>query len=383
LTHIDREIAQPHILYFSLSRLDVGGVETHLLQLLAGLKGYRLSVAGVLSERFQHAVEQQGVEVYPLPPAHKYDPFAIWRYTSLFRQLEVDIVHTHDTRGGLLGRIAGKLAKCRIVHTVHTPSFFLTQNAFIKRLYQHVEGLLNDVFTDKVVFVARPIQALYQSLHVVPESKSCYIPNGIDHALVEQDFNGVGQRGECGVPLNAMVVLYVGRLSYEKGLNDLLPAFDQVAAQYHNAYLVLLGDGQERSSLQDLADTFLFVDRIKFCGFQAHIKVARWLLNADVFVLPSYFESMPYTLLEAMTAGLPCIASRVGGNVDLVQDGETGLLVDPGDVEGLTQALRRLLTDADLRERLGQQARAKVQEFSVEKMVTRTAQVYREVLGDS
>lgn len=381
MTDINQEMIRPHILYFSLSRLDMGGMETHILQLLEGMSGYRLSVAGVLSKRFQLKAEQLGAQVYTLPPVHKYDLVAIWRYATLFRHLKVDIVHTHDTRGGLLGRIAGKLVGCKVVHTVHTPSFFLAQNTFTKWLYQCVERLLNGVFSDKIIFVAQPIQILYQDLHIVPQSKSCYIPNGIDCSFAEQGFDRVEQRLEYGVPSEALVILYVGRLSFEKGLKDLLFAFNEVAAQYHNTWLILFGDGQERASLQDLAGTSLFVDQIIFCGFKAHTEVTRWLLSADIFVLPSYFESMPYTLLEAMAAGLPCIASRVGGNVDLIQDGETGLLVEPGDVDGLAQALRRLLGDADLRERLGRRAHTKAQEFSVEKMVARTAQVYREVLG--
>jgi len=118
-------------------------------------------------------------------------------------------------------------------------------------------------------------------------------------------------------------------------------------------------------------------------GFEPSSQVITWLQSSTVFVLPSLFECLPYTLLEAMAAGSPCIVSRVGGNVDLIQDSKTGLIVEPGDVGGLARALQRMLTDAGLRERLAKNARAKAQEFPVEKMVTLTTQVYREVLDSS
>ena len=380
-------MARPHVLYFSLSQLDVGGAETHILQLLQGVTGYRLSVAGVLGERFRLAVEQHGAQAYLLPPTHKYDLVAVWRYAALFRRLGVDILHTHDTRGGLLGRIAGRLAGCKVVHTVHMSSLFWNDRWPRNWLHGGAEYLLARL-THRTIFVANPIYQLYLAKGIVSASKACYVPNGIDLAFFAEaqqpGYTSMTQlRQAWGINQNEAILLFVGRYSFQKGLESLVSALGRIAADHPLVRLVLLGEGPEREKLTQHIARLGLQGRVTMTGFRPSTEVMAWLQMSTVFVLPSLFECLPYTLLEAMAAGLPCIASNVGGNVDLIQDGETGLTVEPGDVDSLTRALRRLLEDADLRVRLGQNARAKAQEFPVEKMIARTTQVYQEVLDGS
>jgi len=383
---IIRKAELPHVLYFSLSQLDVGGIETHILELLKGLDGYKVSLAGPVTERFKRLAEHYGAQVYPLPPVHKYDLNAIWKYAALFRELEVDIVHTQDTRGGVLGRIAARLAGCKAVHTVHTSSLFWNPKGLKHLLHRGIETVLARLFTDKIIFVAGPIMQWYINMKIVPANKVCYIPNGIDLNFLRE----AKERGQCsiahlrkswGIDENESAVLFVGRLSFEKGLDNLIEAFAGVLRHYPKTRLVLVGDGPEKESLAHRLASLNLEKHVIMTGSRPYSEVIQWLALSTVFVLPSRFECMSYTLLEAMAIGLPCIASRVGGNADLIEDGKTGLMVEPGDVDGLAQALRRLLGDADLQKRLGRSAHVKVQQFSAEKMREKTVQVYQQVLG--
>jgi len=383
---IIRKAELPHVLYFSLSQLDVGGIETHILELLKGLDGYKVSLAGLVTERFKRSAEHYGAQVYPLPPVHKYDLNAIRKYAALFRELEVDIVHTQDARGGLLGRIAARLAGCKAVHTVHISSLFWNPKGLKRLLHRGIETVLARLFTDRMIFVARPIMQWYLNMKIVPANKVCYIPNGIDLKFLRE----AKERGQCsiahlkkswGIDENESVVLFVGRLSFEKGLDNLIEAFARVLRHYPKTHLVLVGDGPEKESLAHRLASLNLEKHVTMTGSRPYSEVIQWLALSTVFILPSRFECMPYTLLEAMAVGLPCIASRVGGNVDLIEDGKTGLLVEPDDIEGLSQAICKLIDNAGLREYLGENARQRVQEFTVERMVTQTSQTYKEVLG--
>jgi glycosyltransferase involved in cell wall biosynthesis len=149
-------------------------------------------------------------------------------------------------------------------------------------------------------------------------------------------------------------VLFVGRLAAVKGVPLLLEAFARVRADHPEARLTLVGDGPERASLQARATALGLQDAINFAGYRTQEEVAVFLEAADMLVLPSFAEGLPVVLMEALASRIPVIATPMAGVSELVQDGVTGLLVPPGDIDGLTDALDRLLGDHDLCRRLGE-----------------------------
>ena len=142
---------------------------------------------------------------------------------------------------------------------------------------------------------------------------------------------------------------------------------------------MIVGDGPERERLERLAASLGIAQRVAFEGWQSDAR--DFLTTFDVFVLPSRFEGFPLVLLEAMLAGLPVVATDVGSVAEAVQDGETGLLVPPDDVQALNEALHTLLDDPDLRRKLGDAGRARALEFSPARMAREFEALYAEVLG--
>ena len=153
-------------------------------------------------------------------------------------------------------------------------------------------------------------------------------------------------------------LLFVGRLAAAKGLPILLEAL----AKVEGVTLDIVGDGPDRKMLNEQAVSLRLSDRIRFLGYQSQPEIRELLKQVDVFVLSSFAEGVPVVLMEAMAAGVPVVATRVAGIPELVDDEESGLLVSPSDVNGLANAIRRLLADSDMRNILSAAGRKKVQQ---------------------
>ena len=212
--------------------------------------------------------------------------------------------------------------------------------------------------------------------HLLKRSRVHVVPNGIDARLF-----GAGSRRESRDILGLgrePVILTVGRLERGKGVHHALAAVATLPPR-HEARLVVVGDGEERGSLERLAADLGLAGRADFVGALPRERVATYLQAADLFVFPTvYPEAAPLALLEAMSCGVPIVASRVGAVPEIVdRDGESGVLVPPHDVEALAAAMRALIDDPERRQAIGDAARGRVlAEFTIEKMIARTLDVY-------
>jgi len=194
---------------------------------------------------------------------------------------------------------------------------------------------------------------------------------------------GAAFRAEQQIAPDALVFLSTGRLTAVKGFDVLLRSFWKFAeTSAAPAVLVIVGDGEERPGLERLAQDLGIAARLRFCGFRANIRPA--LRAADVFVLASRNEGMGRSLIEAMAAGLPVIASRVGGIPCFVEHMTTGILVDPGDTEGFAAAMNTLASGVEARLTLGRRGcKAIDPEYDELTMVSRLAEVYESVLRET
>ncbi len=213
----------------------------------------------------------------------------------------------------------------------------------------------------------------------------CWMPNPVDTAefapvaLAER----YSLRKEFDIAAGAPVVVFVGRLAPEKELPSLLGAFVRTAQQVPNARLVLVGDGPERGALVEAARSRGLADRVYFAGREPAARVLRWLQLADVFALVSSNEGLSCSLVEAMSVGLPSVVSAIPANVQLIDDGVHGLQAPVRDEKALAAALTRLLSDADLRARMGQAARKRVLEnYSVDKVVDRYEELFEGAMAN-
>jgi glycosyltransferase involved in cell wall biosynthesis len=367
----------PTIAIVSFSTLSTGGIETHLLQLFRGLGSeFEFIILGAMEEPFRSLARERGAQSVRLPQAGKLDPAALLRLRREFLARHIQLVHTHDTRGGMIGRLAARAAGVKAVHTVHTPSFFLPRNPAAVGLYRLAERMLNRTASDRVIFVSRTIRRIYLDGRLVQPSKATLIPNGLEPVW----FDATARKKRVDREVR---FLYVGRLAREKGMENLAEAFGIVAAQIPGALLHVAGEGPGRETLAQTAQRGGWAGRLELHG-RISRDAARDLMHAsDVFVLPSRFESFSYTLLEAMACGLPCIATDVGGNRDLIEPERNGLLTPKENPAELAAAMVRLANDPNGRASMGQAGAEMAREYTLARMIDGTRSVYRQVLGIS
>jgi glycosyltransferase involved in cell wall biosynthesis len=286
------------------------------------------------------------------------------------RKLKPDLVCTHSSKAGVLGRLAAHRCGIPSVFTAHGWAFTEGVPAGKRRFYADVERLAARC-TSKIICVSDYDRSLALRWRVAREEQLVTVHNGIPD--VGEDL--VAQPG-TGTPVR---VIMVARFATQKD-QDLLIRAVAALKGVPDFEVELVGDGPLMQQSQALAAKLGASDRVSFSGAQTD--VVRRLARSHVFVLASRSEGLPLTVLEAMRAGLPVIASDVGGVSEAVEDGITGFLVPRGDEESLRQRLRWLLQRPEERVRMGRAGRERfLQQFTVERMVRRTEGVYREVLG--
>jgi len=347
--------------------------------------GAEVSLACAPGGRLEEEVRREGIGFLPIPtlvqpvwPLH--DLRALWRLYRTIRRGRFDIVHTHNSKAGFLGRLAARLARCpAIIHTVHGFAFHEQVGWLGRRVYLTAERKASS-WCDRMIVVSQPLRDWALRARVASAEKMRLIYSGIDIDA----FSGVQASADLarslGVKPGDMVVGIVSKLWEGKGHDLLLQSVARLSRQWPQIRLLVVGEGKLERQLRERAASLGLREIALFTGFRSDIPEITALF--DIAVLPSLFEGMGRVVLEAMAAGKPVVASRVGGIPDLVQDGVTGLLFPPGDVAALTEQLGRLLNDPDLRRRMGEAGRRQVDErFSAQAMVARIHEVYAQELG--
>ena len=362
--------------------LDVGGAE----QLLA------TSVCRTNRKEFDYEVgylvpsqntlvsklEQHGIPVFCLGQKRFYDPRVIYRLAKLLRSRGVDVLHIHLPYAGIIGRIAGKLAGVKvIVYSEHTP---------VDRYHPltRVVSRLTYRWNDAVVAVSEQVQRSVEANYRVPRDFNIRtIHNGIDCLAVSGSDHGLANRAEVrkefGIPAGHSLVIHVAGFRPEKGRFLLVKAADIILREKPEVTFLLVGKGELEPAVRGEVQAQQLGGNVVFAGYRSDIP--RLLQASDLFVLSSDYEGMPVSLLEAMAAGVPVVSTAVGGIPEVVTDGVHGLLVHPGAPQELAQKVLTLLGDEDLRHGMGKAgARLISQKFEVQRMVSQTEELYRELL---
>ncbi len=363
---------RPRVL-FLITRAERGGAQMHLLDLALGMsEEYELHVATGEEGFLTETCREQGIPVHVLPHLEREikpwsDLRAVHELTQLMRTVEPDLVHAHTFKAGFLGRLVAKVLKIPAIYTVHMWPFGHAV-PLSWRMVAPVCERWAARWCDKIISVSALGARDAVQYKIAQESQVTCILNGIpDHrsrASLDHDHGA-----SCTM---------VARFTDFKDHGLLLRAFARVPGE---ARLKLVGDGSTLAAAQKLAEELGIRERVEFKG--ARGDVPEILAQTDVFVLASKTETLPISILEAMRAGLPVVASDVGGVSEEVLDGETGILVAPCSVEELSAALRRLLADKSLRIAMGRAGRRRFEEyFRADKMIQQTEKVYRQVLAE-
>jgi glycosyltransferase involved in cell wall biosynthesis len=325
-------------------------------------------------EQLRRKAEFCQAPLLSVPDRGPWDWRVITRMLEICRRERVVIWHGHDYKSNLLGLFLRPFWPMRLVTTVHG----WVKQTHRTPLYYRIDRLCLPHY-EQVICVS-------EDLH--KRCLACGVPDGrcvlIENAIETQEFSrsvSVEQaKGRLGIPAHRLVVGAVGRLSAEKGLDLLIRAVDQLLDRGFDLELLIAGDGDEFARLEGLIAVLGRRDRIRLLGYRSDTVALYQAM--DIFALSSYREGLPNVILEAMALGVPVVATAVAGIPRLVRDGETGLLVRPGEVGELTQALARLLGDAELRATLARNGRRAVKEgYSFEARMRKIRAIYDQLLG--
>jgi glycosyltransferase involved in cell wall biosynthesis len=348
-----------------------GGVVTYIRGLLPAVSGFDVTVAAHGPGPLRAAVEEAGyryVELQhvrrPLSPLR--DVAGLVELVRLCRRVRPHIVHANSSKAGILGRLAAALCRVPIrIFSVHGWHFVSHSPRF---LFLWADRLVSPL-TTSTVCVAEYAREVGVGARTCRSDRTVVIPNGV--LLGPRDDRGASRGGE--VPL----ILSVGRLSAQKDYATLIEALRRVSVPFR---LEIVGDGPDRAEIERRVEEAGLSGSVAVLGQRSD--VPDLLRAADVFVLASHYEVMPMSILEAMAASLPVVASAVGGVPELVVEGETGHVVPPSDAEALARALTTVLADRGTRERLGAAGRERVEAlFGLDRMQHRHVELYAELLG--
>ena len=360
-----------------VNNLDLGGLERMVLSLAKQLKirGYGSSICcienrGALADE----AERSGIVVHTLHARETGQWRAINRLNQLLNECHPNVFHSHNFKPFYYGAIA-RLRGAADVH-VHT-----RHGAFTKVHRAHWRYRLLRPWIDELVTVSEDGRRQLANQTGLNAAHIGVVVNGVDTDCFHPSNDRAAARRALAVPVDDCLILAAARFSIEKNLETLLQAFALVAVEHSKARLWLVGDGPERQMLEGLAHQLGIDSKIRFFGFRND--VAELLRAADVFTLTSLSEGLSVALLEAAASGLPIVATDVGGNREIVNPPECGLIVPPRDPRALAAAYLQLLRDPATCAQIGTRARARIiDQFSLQRMVEEYSRLYKQLLTE-
>lgn len=307
----------------------------------------------------------------------KNDMLSFWYLYKLFKKHRFDVVHTHSSKTGVLGRVAAKLAGVpKVIHTVHGFAFPAATNIFSKSLYYAMEWI-GTRCSDYIICLHDADRNIVINNLGAKSNKVIIIPNGVDIKKFSpaSDVDKIKKRNELNFTNTTNLIGMVGRLWRQKNPAVFVDAGIELLRKNVNADFVLVGDGELMNELKEKVEVSGFSSKFHFLGWRDDIPEILSLL--DIFVLPSLWEGMPLAILEAQSSGLPCVVSNIQGNDCLVTNNQDGYLFNPESVSELVDILNTLIADKEKQINLGKFARSKITaHFDIDNRIKKMMDLY-------
>jgi glycosyltransferase involved in cell wall biosynthesis len=331
-------------------------------------RGHRVWILSHPESRFTKSAPA-GIRLIPKKLGMDFNPAMILYLVGFIKRHKIDLVLTNIQKevviGGLAARISG------------VPNVRRIGNEY--DLNDRVRWRQTHLVDHSIVPCRFTLDAAARRLSWIERDLFTVIYNGVKPAEYSPEEKATVRRG-WGVPVDAEVIGCTSSLGRVKGLEGLITAFGRVAAGHPESYLVLSGEGPEETALKRLAEASGVGNRVVFAGFTT--RPTRAAAAYDIGVLNSEVEGFPNAVVEYMAAGTPVVSTRVGGVPEILTGGRNGLLIEPGNLEGLVAGLRSLLADPELRKELGRKARLTVEEsFSEATMVDKVEALFKKAIG--
>jgi len=359
----------------------LGGGQINLLSLAKNLDKERFEVFVCSSEKgpLVDEVRKNNLIHFPVTFSKRFNRKTVRDLISILRDNEIDILHTHGGVAGFYGRWAAH--KCRlpvIIHTLHGIHYLHYRNSLLKWTYMLLERYFSR-FTDALIFVSDADREKGKKFKLAPEEKMYVVKNGMDPSSRELRKKLMSEtkknRRVLGLESSQPIVGTVARLHRQKGITYLLKAAKRIYQVFPEIKILIIGGGPLRSKLEREAKKLSLEDVVWFMGERED--VAKFLSVFDVFILPSLWEGLPYVLIEAAAFGKPVVATDIDGVREVIENGQTGILVPPKNPGSLAQAVVRLLQDKDYALKLGQKIDEEVPpRFTLSRMVAEIQNLY-------
>jgi glycosyltransferase involved in cell wall biosynthesis len=368
----------------------LGGVGTYVHRLVSALdkSRYRFTVVLLAEGSDKMAAELnkiEGVNAISIPMKDQIDPLAdiliCLKIAKILRSDNFDIIHAHTSKPGFLARLAAIGLDIPVIY--RPASFAFHENARRSQaiFYAFLERFAARYLTKKIQLVCNGERELARQYSVGNDEQFVIIHTGIELHPYEIPLNCVDVRAEFNIPPDIRLVGTVARLVEQKAPSDFIHAAALVHIRYPEAHFLWVGDGPLENEARILVQSLGLQGVFHFAGARINSEIAGILSSLDFFVLSSHWEGFSIAVLEAMAAGLAVVATRVTGAEEAIVDGETGLLVDIGDIQALGEAMSNLVGDVNLAERMGMAARKRAErEFPYAKMLNRVEKMYQDLI---
>ena len=364
-----------------------GGDSVLVLELARAAResGFRVDILAS-DPRFQELIREAGFGLVDLDVLRREirpvaDLAALGRLTQILRRSSYDIVHTHTSKPGVIGRLAATLTGVPgVMHTVHLFGFHEESGPVATGVYSRVERAASH-WCDRIVTVSEYHRDWALRLGIGTPDRVVAIPNGVPTRRASGSRPPSQVRAELGLT-DELAIVSTGRLAEQKGLEYLIRAIPLLGPDRGRVRVLLAGDGPLLEPLTTLARELGVLDEVRFLGFRSD--VGDLLSAADLVVLPSLWEGLSISLLEAMAAGRPVVTTDIGSNREVTRDGAVASLVPPKDPGALARAIRRLVTDPARRDELGRLGRDEQRSrYTMERMLGSYLEEYEGLLGRS
>ncbi len=341
--------------------------------------GYEVHVAANGNETFPNCSKKFDI-------SYQRTPFSLDNFRAnhdlrrITNENNYELIHFHTPVASVFGRWATRIARrhgTKVLYTAHGFHFYKGASLEKWLLFYPVERFMAR-FTDYLITIN---EEDYLEANNFP-AYGCQVRKipgiGVDTNKYRDVAYSCGKRQELGIPLDAFLVLAVGELNANKNHQALLRAISWINAE--DIYLFIAGKGDEEQNLKQLAADLHIADKVRLLGYCADLTDLYGA--ADLFVFPSLREGLPVALMEAMASGLPCIASRIRGNADLISDGENGILYSLGNQEELINNILRLKENDEMRRQIGSKARNSIDQFDIRFVMACMEEIYMQALGE-